>query len=148
MSSLRVFVTLALVAAPIPVLAAAPPAASGVAAKTGLSPQAAIARAAPKYSCTITPASPPKGDEFQVTQYTLKLLSGSPVANQTIKVALGIQTNGQALPTACTSSLKNGSLTVGSVIMTPPIMDPNFIWLCNAVQTTAACETANPAVPR
>lgn len=144
------FALLALLCPAASAFAAAPPAAAGKTAATGatVSPAAALARAAAKYSCTINPAAPPKGDAFQVTQYSLKLVSGSPPANKQIKVALGIQPTGQALPSACTSGLKNGALTMGSVIMAPPVMDPDYIWVCNAVQSNETCEAANPNVPR
>lgn len=146
------FALLALFCPAASAFAAAPPAAAAgkTAAGAGASatPAAALARATARYSCTINPAAPPKGQEFQVTQYSLKLTSGSPPANKQIKVALGIQATGQALPSACTSGLKNGALTMGSVIMAPPVMDPNYIWVCNAVQSNETCEAANPNVPR
>lgn len=141
--------TLSLV--PVGALAAAPGNAAAAAAKAdALTPQgaAAVARGVPKYSCTITPAAPPKPQEFQVTQYALKLTSGSPPANKQIKVVLGIQPNGPALTSACTRDLKNGSLTVGAVIVAPPVSDPNYIWTCNASQTSTECEAPSTAVPR
>lgn len=127
---------------------AARPPVGATTSQVTVSPTAAQAvLAIPKFSCTINPAGAPKGDEFQVTQYTVKLVSGTPAANKKIKVALGIQPNGPALPGACTADLKNGSLTATNVIVAPPITDGSYIWLCNASQTSETCDPP-PAVPR
>ncbi len=107
-----------------------------------------ITRGPARYSCTIDPVAPPSGQDFQVTKYTLKLVSGSPPANKIIKVALGIQPTGQALTTACTSGLQNGNLTVSMVVLAPPVMDPKYIWLCNAVQTSDTCPAPSNNIPR
>ncbi len=138
----------ALAALPTDAAAAAPPA--GRATQQTVTPAAAAAAIlvnAPKYSCTINPASPPTGQDFQVTQYSLKLVSGTAPANKKIKVALGIQANGPALPESCTSGLKNGSLTASQIIVAPPVMDPNYIWVCNATQSSETCDPP-PAIPR
>lgn len=100
----------------------------------------------PTFDCSITPASPPGPNEFQVTSATVTLKSGTLPANKKVAIRLGISPNGNVLTHVCTSSFgRTKTATAGSIIVAPPIMDPDYIWMCNARLTSTDCDP--PSAP-
>jgi hypothetical protein len=115
----------------------------------------AALQVATTFDCAVTPVAPPKSaDLFQTTSFTLTKKTGNlPAGRKVIEVRLGTTATGGALTTFCTDEFggRGNVLTKkhDSVIVAPPIMDANYIWLCNAKLTAKDCEpNTPPAVPK
>lgn len=106
------------------------------------------------FECAVTPVAPPKAaDLFQTTSFTLTKKTGSlPAGRKVIEVRLGITATGAAVTTFCSDEFggRGNVLTKkhDGVIVAFPIMDANYIWVCNAKLTAKDCEpNPPPAVP-
>lgn len=113
-----------------------------------------VLQVATTFECVVAPAAPPKSqDLFQTTSFTLTKKTGNlPAGRKVIEVRLGLNATGGALTTFCTDEFggRGNVLTKkhDSVIVAPPIMDANYIWICNAKLTAKDCEpNTPPAVP-
>ncbi len=132
--------------------AAAPPAnTANAVTPAGAAAAAAVRIVAPKFDCSVKPVAPPKaGDLFQMTGYTITWTTGTlPKDGKKIAVRLGIQATGGVQTTFCSNGFARGKTqTASSVAVVPPVMDANYIWLCNALITNDACDPVTaPAVP-
>jgi len=87
--------------------------------------------AAPKFQCSITP--PSGAGPYQLTSITIKHESGALTDDLHLFVRLGTQASGRPIARVCTSKFANNQVTLNPVQIRPPIIDPNYIWLCNAV---------------
>ena len=97
-------------------------------------------RTAPVLTCAISPAAVPGPGEFQVTDVTVTLRSGSLAANKKVDVRLG-SSRGNVITSFCSSDFgRDRTATDNTVTIGPPITDPNYHWQCVAVATTAACD--------
>lgn len=121
-----------------PALAADPvvkPATSGITVRTS-------------FDCHIDPAGPvAAGALFQTTKVKVTLKTGTLPKGKKIAAKLGIQPTGNVLTTFCSDSFGRTKTVEGSVNIQPPIVDPSYIWLCNAALTSDPCDAA-PAVPK
>lgn len=107
------------------------------------------------FACVVAPAAPPKSaDLFQTTSFTLTKNGGNlPSGRKVIEVRLGVTSTGAPVTTFCSDEFGGrGNVQTkkhDSVIVAPPIMDPNYIWTCNAKITSKDCEpNTPPAVPK
>lgn len=113
-----------------------------------------VLQVATTFECVVAPAAPPKSqDLFQTTSFTLTKKTGNlPAGRKVIEVRLGVTGTGAPVTTFCSDEFggRGNVLTKkhDSVIVAPPIMDANYIWVCNAKLTSKDCEpNTPPAVP-
>jgi len=101
--------------------------------------------AMPKFQCSIAPPEAPSQAprHYQVTSITIRRESGASTHDVNVVVRLGTQTSGRALAAVCTNKFVNNQITLNPVAIHPPIRDPNYIWLCNAV-ASGKCRADQP----
>ncbi len=107
---------------------------------TPVQPKPTIA-AAPKFQCSITP--PSTVTPHQITSITVRKESGELAHDVNVFVRLGTQASGRIVAAVCTNKFVNSQITLNPVRIHPPIIDPNYIWLCNAV-ASGKCRPDQP----
>lgn len=89
-------------------------------------------------SCDIEPAAVPGSGQFQATEATVTVASGSLTAGRIVEIHLG-NASGDTIGEICTDNFGRTSAST-TVTIAPAITDPNYNWRCAAQQTSRACQ--------